>query len=84
MPGRKRSCVSTVDRRTSEKLEESVSPADMLTQVHADNQQLAGELRAVHEVCDQHGGDVATASLIEAWIDETERRAWFLAEVIER
>jgi starvation-inducible DNA-binding protein len=37
-------------------------------------------LRAVHEICDHHN-DVATASLIEVWIDETERRTWFLAEI---
>ena len=38
-------------------------------------------MRATHEVCDQHN-DVATASLIENWIDETERRAWFLSEIV--
>ena len=63
--------------------EESVSPEDMLTEVHADNKLLAGKLRAIHEVC-QRNGDVATVSLIENWIDETERRAWFLTEVIKR
>jgi len=73
----------TRHQRLHDNNEESVSPADMLTEIHADNKLLAGELRALHEVCDQNG-DVATASLIENWIDETERRAWFLAEVIER
>jgi len=73
----------TRHQRLHDNNEESVSPTDMLTEVHADNQQLAGELRATHEVCERYG-DVATASLIETWIDETERRAWFLAEVIER
>jgi len=73
----------TRHQRLHDNNEESVSPLDMLTEVHADNKHLAGALRVVHEVCDQHG-DVATASLIETWIDETERRAWFLAEVIER
>ena len=40
-------------------------------------------LRSTHEVCDEHN-DVATASLIENWIDETERRTWFLSETIRR
>jgi starvation-inducible DNA-binding protein len=70
-------------QRLHDNNEESVGPADMLTEVHADNKLLAGELRAMHEVCARNG-DVATASLIETWIDETERRAWFLAEVIGR
>jgi len=73
----------TRHQRLQDNNEQSVSPADMLSEVHADNKHLAGALRVMHEVCDQHG-DVATASLIETWIDETERRAWFLAEVIER
>ena len=47
-----------------------------------DNQQLTRSLRATHEVCDQHN-DVATASLIEVWIDESERRTWFLAEIAQ-
>ncbi len=75
--------ISDISRhqRLHDNNELSVSPQDMLTEVHADNKLLAGELRALHEVCDRNG-DVATASLIENWIDETERRAWFLAEVI--
>jgi starvation-inducible DNA-binding protein len=73
----------TRHQRLHDNNEESVSPEDMLTEVHADNKLLAGELRALHEVCERNG-DVATASLIENWIDETERRAWFLAEVIGR
>lgn len=74
----------TQHQRLRDNNEASVGPADMLTEVHADNKQLAGELRVMHEVCDRNGGDVATASLIETYIDETDRRAWFLAEVIER
>ena len=70
-------------QRLHDNNEESVSPGDMLTEVNADNKLLAGELRAIHEVC-QRSGDVATASLIENWIDETERRAWFLTEVVKR
>jgi starvation-inducible DNA-binding protein len=59
---------------------ESVSPEDMLAELLSDNQELAAEMRKVHEVCDKNG-DVATASLLENWIDETERRAWFLSEI---
>ncbi len=58
---------------------EVVSPLDMLSELCADNRMFTSELRAEHETCDQHH-DVATASLIEVWIDEAERRAWFLAE----
>jgi starvation-inducible DNA-binding protein len=57
-----------------------VSPADMLTELCADNLQLTKFLRASHELCERHN-DVATASLIEVWIDQTERRTWFLAEM---
>ena len=56
-----------------------VEPKDMLAEIAGDNRQLVTELRAVHVLCDE-GNDVATASLIENWIDETERRAWFLFE----
>ncbi len=59
---------------------ESVTPKDMLAELCADNQQLTRFLRSTHEVCDKHN-DVATASLIETWIDETERRAWFLSQI---
>jgi starvation-inducible DNA-binding protein len=60
---------------------EGVSPADMLADLHSDNRQLAASMRELHEVCDKHG-DVATASLLENWIDETERRTWFLSEIV--
>ena len=56
-----------------------VDPLDMLAELHGDNKQLVAELRRVHELCDEYR-DIATASLIEVWIDETERRAWFLYE----
>jgi starvation-inducible DNA-binding protein len=56
-----------------------VDPKDMLAELRDDNKQLVSEMRAVHDVCDEHG-DVATASLLEVWIDETERRTWFLFE----
>jgi starvation-inducible DNA-binding protein len=57
-------------------------PKTMLSELYADNRQLTASLRSTHEVCDRHN-DVATASLIEVWIDETERRSWFLGEIID-
>src|SRR6266513_938443 len=59
---------------------EYVEPLDMLAELAEDNRTLATRLREAHNVCDEHR-DVATASLIEVWIDETERRAWFLSEI---
>jgi starvation-inducible DNA-binding protein len=56
-----------------------VEPSDMLAELLEDSKTLATRLREAHGVCDEHG-DVATASLIEVWIDETERRTWFLFE----
>jgi len=56
-----------------------VDPKDMLAELAEDNRQLVAEMRQVHDVCDEYG-DVATASLLEVWIDESERRAWFLFE----
>ena len=60
---------------------ECVSPEDMLGELMRDNQQLTGFLRSTHEICERHN-DVATASLIEVWIDQTERRTWFLSETV--
>ena len=57
-----------------------VDPEDMIAELAEDNQTLAARLREAHNVCDEHR-DVATASLIEVWIDETERRTWFLTEI---
>jgi starvation-inducible DNA-binding protein len=62
---------------------EYVEPADMLAELLDDNKILATRLREAHGVCDGHN-DVATASLIEVWIDETERRTWFLFEATRR
>jgi starvation-inducible DNA-binding protein len=56
-----------------------VTPLDMLAELRDDNRQLAANLRETHGLCDEHG-DVASASLLETWIDEAERRAWFLFE----
>jgi starvation-inducible DNA-binding protein len=75
--------ISDVSRhqRLKDNNADGVTPKEMLTELRADNQQLTGFLRSTHEVCDKHG-DVATASLIENWIDETERRTWFLSEIV--
>lgn len=56
-----------------------VSPADMLAELGEDNAALTERMRQTHGVCDEHG-DVASASLLENWIDEAERRVWFLFE----
>jgi starvation-inducible DNA-binding protein len=58
---------------------EAVSPTEMLAELCTDNSELTRYLRATHEVCQKYN-DVATTSLIEVWIDQTERRTWFLAE----
>jgi starvation-inducible DNA-binding protein len=58
---------------------EYVDPQDMLAELRDDNKQFTSIMRQVHGVCDEHG-DVATASLLENWIDESERRTWFLFE----
>jgi starvation-inducible DNA-binding protein len=60
-----------------------VTPGDMLVELREDNQALVARMRQAHIVCDEHG-DVATASLIEVWIDEAERRIWFLYETGRR
>jgi starvation-inducible DNA-binding protein len=59
--------------------EDFVTAEDMLAELCEDNKQIAAEMREVHGVCDEYG-DVATASLLEVWIDEAERRVWFLYE----
>ncbi|HTS24000.1 MAG TPA: DNA starvation/stationary phase protection protein [Casimicrobiaceae bacterium] len=56
-----------------------VTPLDMLAELREDNSRLADRMREAHGVCDEHG-DIATASMLEVWIDEAERRAWFLFE----
>jgi starvation-inducible DNA-binding protein len=60
-----------------------VEPLDMLTELQDDNKNLAARLREAHNVCEEHR-DIATTSLIEVWIDETERRTWFLFEASRR
>jgi starvation-inducible DNA-binding protein len=66
-------------QRVADNDQEYVAPQDMLSELLDDNRQLVASLRATHALCDEHG-DVAGASLIEIWIDEAERRAWFLYE----
>jgi len=60
-----------------------VEPQDMLAELREDNGALAARMREAHEICDKHR-DVATASLLEVWIDETERCVWFLFETAGR
>ena len=60
-----------------------VEPQDMLAEVREDNKELTARLREAHNVCEEHR-DIATASLIEVWVDETELRIWFLFETSRR
>jgi starvation-inducible DNA-binding protein len=75
--------ISDISRhqRLKDNNEETVTPKNMLAELAADNQHLTRSLRSTHEVCDKHS-DVATASLIENWINETERRTWFLSQIV--
>jgi starvation-inducible DNA-binding protein len=81
--GRTLHSISDIARyqRLKDSNREIVGPDEMLAELCSDNQQLVRALRSVHEVCGQHN-DVATTSLIENWINETERRAWFLYETV--
>lgn len=67
-------------QRLKDNDKESLGAEAMLTDLHHDNRELTRFLRTTHQVCEKYN-DVATASLIETWIDETERRTWFLAEI---
>jgi len=68
-------------QRLKDNDQDSVAAPDMLQELCADNRELIRFLRDTHELCDRRH-DVATASLIENWIDESERRAWFLSETL--
>ena len=70
-------------KRVADNDADYVEPSDMIAELASDNRALAASLRAAHTVCEEHG-DVATTSLIEVWIDETERRTWFLFEASRR
>jgi starvation-inducible DNA-binding protein len=59
--------------------DEFVGPREMLRELMADNKAVAAAMRKAHDLCDEHK-DVATASLLEVYIDETEKRTWFLFE----
>jgi len=62
---------------------EFVTPMDMLAELRDDNKSLTSSMREIHGICDEYG-DLATASLLENWIDEAERRTWFLFETTRR
>jgi starvation-inducible DNA-binding protein len=66
-------------QRIADNDEDYVDPADMLSELREDESALVMRMRAVHSLCDD-AGDVATASLLENWIDQTQRRVWFLFE----
>jgi len=68
-------------QRLRDNNKESVSPEEMLAELRGDNLELTRLLRETHEICEKHNG-IATASLMEGWIDQTERRTWFLSQVI--
>ena len=68
-------------QRLKDNNDERVPPEEMLAELRADNLDLTRSMRATHETCEKYN-DVATASLIEVWIDETERRTWFLSEIV--
>jgi starvation-inducible DNA-binding protein len=70
-------------QRVKDNEAEYVTPLDMLAELRDDNLQLVSHMRETHELCDEHR-DVATASLLEVWIDEGERRVWFLYEASRR
>jgi starvation-inducible DNA-binding protein len=69
------------NQRLKDSDDSSLSPKDMLAELRTDNGELTRFLRLAHEVCERNN-DVATASMIEAWIDQTERRTWFLSEIV--
>ncbi len=69
-------------QRLKDNDQENLSPKDMLSELCADNQALTRYFRSAHEICEKFD-DVATASLIEVWIDQAERRTWFLAEIVQ-
>ena len=67
------------ESRGSDNDADYVDPLDMLAELRDDNNDLVGRMREVHDLCDAHG-DIATASLLENWVDEAEKRVWFLFE----
>jgi len=73
----------SANQRLTDNNQDAVTPDDMLGELLTDNRSLTGFLRWTHEICGRHN-DVATTSVIEVWIDQTERRSWFLAEIVGR
>jgi starvation-inducible DNA-binding protein len=69
-------------QRLADNNEADISAVEMLSALRDDNRALTGFLREAHDICDTHK-DVATASLIENWIDQSERRTWFLSETVQ-
>ena len=76
--------ISDISRhqRLEDNNDESVTPKVMLAELNEDNQALTRYFRSAHETCEKYN-DVATASLIEVWIDQTEGRTWFLSEIVQ-
>jgi len=76
--------ISDISRqqRLKDNNDESVPPKQMLAELSADNLALTRYFRSAHETCEKYN-DVATASMIEVWIDQTERRTWFLSEIVQ-
>jgi starvation-inducible DNA-binding protein len=66
-------------QRIADNNAEYVTPLDMITELRDDNAMLTRSMREIHSLCDE-AGDIATASLLENWIDESEKRTWFLFE----
>jgi starvation-inducible DNA-binding protein len=75
--------ISDISRhqRLKDNNQENLTPKEMLLDLHGDNLHLTTYLRSTHGICDRNK-DVASASLIENWIDQTERRTWFLSEIL--
>ena len=69
--------------RTADNDAAYVAPDDMLAELREDNQRVIAAMREAHDLCDEHN-DVATASLLETFIDDAERRVWFLYEIGRR
>jgi len=69
-------------QRLKDNNREFVAPTAMLEELMADNKKLTEYFRSAHKVCEEHD-DIATASLIEVWVDQTERRTWFLFETVQ-
>ncbi len=76
--------ISDISRhqRLKDNNDESVDPKEMLAELSTDNQPLTRYFRSAHDTCEKYN-DVATSSMIEVWIDQTERRTWFLSEIVQ-